>query len=300
MFEVLKREKAGFTAVTKLVKGCWVNCVNPSGDELNYFRSLLGVPEDFLASVQDPEEIPFIERHDNRLLVLVRVPVKVSDDVPYRTVPLGLVLSKDFFASLCFDENDALQKFRSDAYEFSGLQPLLKMLYSVARTFLSHLKEINREIYSTEKDLEKSTRNKDLLELFALEKSLVYFSMAIANNRLVLEKLGRIVPKKDKDLFDDVGQEFKQAAGMAKIYSITLTVMMDTFGSVISNNLNVVIKALTSITIILMIPTLVASVYGMNVELPFQHSPHAFLIILVGSVLLSLLGVIVFWKRALF
>ncbi|MBW3016016.1 magnesium transporter CorA family protein [Candidatus Woesearchaeota archaeon] len=300
MFEVLKRDKAGFSAVTKLVKGCWVNCVSPSGEELNYFRSLLDVPDDFLASVQGPEEIPFIEKRENRLFVLVRVPVKVSEDVPYRTVPLGLVLSKDCFASLCFHDNDVLQRFRSDVYEFIGLEPVLRMLYCVARTFLSHLKEINKEIYSTEKDLEKATRNKDLLELFEIEKSLVYFSMSIANNRLVLEKLGRIVSRRDKDLFDDVSQEFKQAAGMAKIYSITLTVMMDTFGSVISNNLNTVIKALTSITIILMIPTLIASVYGMNVELPFQHSPHAFLIILVGSVLLSLFGVFVFWRRALF
>ena len=155
-----------------------------------------------------------------------------------------------------------------------------------------------------EKELHKAMKNVELIKLLNLEKSLVFFTTSLSSNEFMMEKLQRTglvaMSPDDKEFLEDIIVENKQAIDTASIYSNILSGMMDAFASVISNNLNVVLKFLTSITIIVMIPTLVASIYGMNVELPFQHSQHAFLIITIISLIISLTGVMIFIKRKWF
>ena len=173
-----------------------------------------------------------------------------------------------------------------------------------AKLYLTYLKEINKKIHDTQEDLEKSTKNREIINLLGLEKSLFYFSTSLKGNGVLIEKLYRngIYAKspENKEILEDAIDENKQAIEMTSIYSNILSGMMNAFGSVISNNLNMVIKFLTSITIILMIPTLIASIYGMNVGLPLQGEEGAFVIIMAISLLFSILGIFVFLKRDMF
>lgn len=297
MIEIYKIAK-GVQQINKPEKGSWIRYTQPTEQELEQLKKT--IPEDFLTSVQDSDEIPFIEKHGKQLLVLIRIPIKTGEkEIPYKTIPMGLILTKDQFITICNHENELIPRFKTYKTEYKGMQPLLRMMYASARTYLAYLKEINKEIYTTEQDLEKTTKNKDLLELFELEKSLVYFSTAISSNRVIIERIEKLIPETDQELHDDLTQEYKQASYMTKIYSIVVNSTLDTYSSIISNNLNKVIKALTIITIILMLPTLVASIYGMNIELPLQHSPHAFPLIILGSLALTLAGIILLRKKAL-
>lgn len=298
MMELLKTGKTGYEQTNKIATANWIRLISPTTEELEQIKKLTDAPEDFLLAVQDADEIPFIERDGTNLFVLIRIPIK-SDHVPYKTAPLGIILTKNKFVTISYHENEVIPRFKTYKPTATGIQTLLKILYATARTYIAYLKEINKQIHSAEEDLEKATKNEDLLELFELEKSLIYFSTSISNNRVIVERLNKLITKKDKELWDDVLQEYRQAAYTTKIYSIVITSTIDTFGSIISNNLNKVVKRLTVITVILMIPTLVASMYGMNVELPLQHSPHAFYITITVSVLLSIIGVIFLRKKGL-
>jgi len=193
---------------------------------------------------------------------------------------------------------------KTHKFKLKGMNPLLNMFLASARIYLNHLKEINKEMYATQENLEKSTTNAEIMQLLELEKSLIFFSTSLRSNQLILERMSKYrgIAKvyENRELCEDVMQENKQAISMTKIYSIVLTTMMDAFGTVVSNNLNRVMRALTSVTIILIIPTLVASVYGMNVDLPFQNHPQAFWIVIIISFIFSICGIIFFWRKELF
>jgi magnesium transporter len=181
---------------------------------------------------------------------------------------------------------------------------VLLLFLRTSLLFLRYLKEINRMTTAIENDLHRALRNVQLIRLLNMEKSLVFFITSLRSNALMLEKFNTSgclrMNEDDRDIFEEVVIENKQAIEMANIYTSILSGMMDAFASIISNNLNVVIKLLTTVTIILMIPTLVASIYGMNVELPFQHSQFAFLIVIAFSIMVSILGIAVFWRKEFF
>ena len=181
---------------------------------------------------------------------------------------------------------------------------MLYVLLETAIQYLTYLREINRSVDAVEDKLEKSTRNRELLQLLKYQKSLVYFTTALHSNDLVMERLQRMRMfnqyVEDEDLLEDVRTENQQALQTTNIQTEILSSTMDTFASIISNNLNVVMKFLTSVTIILMLPTLVVSIYGMNVPLPFEHSHHAFLIVISLSVMMAVLGAVIFIKQKLF
>jgi magnesium transporter len=184
------------------------------------------------------------------------------------------------------------------------IETILNIFLITARKYLFQLRQINRQTFILQGELEDSTRNEDLLKLLTLEKSLVYFDTSLRTNNYVINRLNlmRIFTKfeENKELLEDVQIEFKQALEMTSTYSNILATMRTGFETVISNNLNRVMKTLTSITLILMLPTLVASIYGMNVNLPFQNSPNAFAITMGISVLISLVGTLIFWRKELF
>jgi len=181
---------------------------------------------------------------------------------------------------------------------------ILQILSRAATVYLNYLKKINRQTTEIENRLHKSMKNEELINLLDFEKSLVYFSTSLRSNELVMDRLYRsgLLTKfeEDEDFLEDLIIENKQALEMTNIHSNILSSMMDAFASVISNNLNMVMKFLTSVTIILMIPTLIASIYGMNIRLPFARSSHAFAITIGASIMLSLIGVFIFIKRKWF
>ncbi|MBS4535146.1 magnesium transporter CorA family protein [Clostridium sp. D2Q-14] len=290
--------------------GCWIDLTNPTDEELNKVHKELNVDMDFLKAPLDDEETSRLEIEDNQTFILVDIPMVEKEDSSYvySTFPLGIILYKKYIITICLKENSIVEQFVEGKvksfYTFKKTRFVLQILYRMAARYLIYLKQINKISNSIEKQLHKSMKNKELIQLLDLEKSLVYFSTSLKANDIVMEKIlksesVKLYPE-DEDLLEDVLIENKQAIEMASIYSNILSGMMDAFASVISNNLNIVMKVLTSITIVMSIPTMIASFYGMNVGLPLQNSPYAFLMILGGSIALSAIVVIILVRKNMF
>jgi len=307
MITVLKGEKGGFERIDELTPDVWVNLVNPTPDEITRIEGQLNIPRDFLTAALDIDEKARTDREESAQLILLRIPhpQKPPEDVPFVTVPLGIILTASSIVTVCTEESEIIQDFLTG--QIAGWSTakrnrfLLQLLLRTATRYLRHLRQIDKQIDILEDKLQLSMRNRELLELLRYQKSLILFTTALKSNELMMERLqkGRIFDKypDDQELFDDVLTENQQAIEMVGISNNILSQMMDAFASIISNNLNVVMKFLTSATIILMLPTLVASFYGMNVRLPLQGSPYAFLFTLAVSFVLSLVLVLVFLKK---
>ncbi len=297
--------------INEITKGCWVNMISPSEDEINLVANKLNIPLDFIKDALDDEERSRIEREDNSVLIIVDFPYITHDDAGlpiYETIPIGMVITDECFITVSLKETPILGDFYNNKIKgfFTNKKTRfsLQILFSIATYYLRYLKQINKKTDEIERGLHQSMKNKELYALLALEKSLVYFTTSLKSNKIVLEKLLRLSHLKmydeDKELLEDVIIETQQAIEMGEIYSSILSGMMDAFASVISNNLNIVMKFLTSITIILALPTMIASFFGMNVVLPFQDKPYAFSIILLMVFLLSCVTIFIFWKKKLF
>ena len=287
----------------------WVHVVNPTRDEICTLQTTYGIDPDILTDILDMDELSRIEKDGDTTFILLRLPVcDPAQEISYFTVPLGVVIKPDCIVTVCQHEVELLggfQNSRGRVMRLSGaVSFVLNLFYYSAVYFLRHLKEINRKTAIIEQDLQKSVKNNELIRLLRMEKSLVYFTTALKSNELVLETIMKERAFKlspdDLDLLEDVIQENRQAIEMANIYSNILSGMMDAFASVISNNLNVVMKRLTVISLVLMFPTLIASLYGMNIGLPLQQEPWAFAAIAGGSVALGVLIFTVFRKLKLF
>ena len=221
---------------------------------------------------------------------------------------MGLLFIKDMIITICLQENEVLRDLVENRIKTLSLVNrktfLLSVLFRASFYFLRYLKDINRRTSQVEKELQRAVRNNELIQLLTMEKSLTFFTTSLKSNEFLLEKIRKSnllkLTEEDVELIDDVVTENRQAIEMANIYSNILSGMMDAFASVISNNLNVVMKQLTSISLILMIPTLIASVYGMNIELPYQHNPWAFAGILIGSGVIALVSIVIFRRKQFF
>ncbi|MFH1616187.1 MAG: magnesium transporter CorA family protein [Planctomycetota bacterium] len=310
MIEVFKTIENKSRRIDEFQKDSWINVSSPTKAELEKLSRELNIPLDFLTDPLDVDERARSDKEGECIQIILRTPLHDEDntDIPFVTLPVGIILAGDLIISVCYRENNILNDFINNRIKsFSTANRsrfILQIFLRTALAYLNHLKEINKRTTGVEKELHRAVKNEKLIKLLNLEKSLVFFTTSLGSNEFMMEKLQRtgLVPMSpdDKELLGDIIVENKQAIEMASIYSNILSGMMDAFASVISNNLNVVVKLLTAITIILMIPTLVASIYGMNVELPFQHSPHAFLITSCISLTLSVIGVMVFIKRKWF
>jgi magnesium transporter len=300
----------GYIEITEPIKNCWINVINPTEEEIKKLSIDFNLPDDLITDILDSDERPRVELEDEFTLVILRIPVEVfNNGVPFTTIPLGIFLKEDYTVTVCLQDNEVLpigqpsplrEQYRqiTDKINF-----ILRLFLRSGNLYLRYLKQINQLTYTIEQDLEKSIKNKELNKLLKMEKSLVFFITSIKANEIVLAKLRnakKITSEINEDLLEDAIIENKQALEMAQIYSDIQSGMMDAFASVISNNLNVVMKQLTVISIILMIPTLIASVFGMNVPNFIEDSSFAFPIIIVGSLLLSIVGVILFRKRQWF
>ena len=301
MITIYKKTDNGLESLMEPTIGSWINVIDPNGNEIACLARL-GIPHDYITYSLDLDERPRAEREGGDQLILLRVPVYQScpDEAPYITVPLGIILTPDFLLTVCKCNNEILEEFslgRIRGFTTSKRNRfILQLLMCNANKYLSYLRQITKAVDILEDQLQQSTRNKEVLELLKYQKGLTYFTTALKSNELMLERLQRSQIFKaypeDEDLLEDVITENQQAIEMTNIASNILSSMMDAFASIISNNLNSIMKFLASITIVLSLPTIIASFYGMNVQLPLQEHPFAF----TFTLLLSLgIGVGTLW-----
>jgi magnesium transporter len=287
-----------------------VRAVSPTAEEVSLLSGRLNVPTDFLTAATDRDERPRVEIEDSCRLIIVRIPHReASSDTPYTTLALAVILTPSHIVTVCSEASTMWADLVTARNRIPSPDKQMFFLCSVflhiARQYLTFLRHIRDESDTVEDAIHGSMKNEMMIRMLNLEKCLVYFTTSLRANEPIWDRFRRInggeqLTEQEQELADDVRVEFRQAQELANIYSNILSGMMDAFASIISNNLNVVMKFLTSITIILMLPTLVASLYGMNVELPFQHSPHAFLITLGVSLVLAIVGVGIFLKKKWF
>lgn len=305
MRQYLYCESAGFVEKTEWQPNSWVNVVCPDQADFKFLTETLHVPQSFLDDVADTDERPRTEMEDNWLLTILRIPVLVHDapdGIPFTTVPIGIMTNNDIIVSVCYYHTEMLPDFiehtrRKNVFVRNKLDLILRLIYSSAVWFLKYLKQIYNDVNEAEKELERSIRNEDLLRMMRLQKTLVYFNTSIRGNEVMIGRLKSIFQDTDfldVELMEDVLIELRQANSTVNIYSDILTGTMDAFASIISNNVNAIMKRMTSLSITLMIPTLIASFYGMNVDIHLDSFPHAFVAIVAASVLLSALTFIVF------
>jgi magnesium transporter len=289
----------GLLPLNSFEKGCIVHVTDPTPSELSTLRTALKVPDDFLADIIDVDERSRMEVEDDQLLMVYRIPFQnQSNGFPFTTIPLGIVLSKEELVIICQKNNEVLDDFFSRSGKGivieNKIDLILHLFMRTTMFYNRYLKQINNQTGLIEQELEKSTRNKELHRLLKMEKCLVYFTTSLRSNEMMMVKLKSSKWVRDfefsQDLLDEAMIENRQAIEMAKIYSDIQSGMMDAFASVISNNLNIVMKQLTIITIILMIPTLIASFYGMNVPNKLENSRYAFWCILGGSAVVATLA----------
>ncbi|GHT68049.1 magnesium transporter CorA [Spirochaetia bacterium] len=301
MITIRIQDDKGLIEADEVSKGCWIDARNVSRQDLVRLEKEFAIAGELLTDIMDADEQARIEKEDDYTAIIVRLPVcDESLEIPFFTVPLGIILFSDKVVTICQNSSDALEdiiKNRVRGFSIKNKSSfVLNLLGRGAFTFLKSLKELNKRTNAIERELQRSIKNNELIQLLSLQKSLVYFTTSIKTNELLLEKLQKsplIKFKEDeKELLEDVVTENRQAIEMANIYSSILTGTMDAFASVISNNLNIVMKRLTIVSIVLMIPTLIYSFFGMNVDLPFATEPLVVYSILIISLLVSIFGAI--------
>ncbi|MDR1211679.1 MAG: magnesium transporter CorA family protein [Spirochaetaceae bacterium] len=284
-----------------ITENCWIDARNVTKNDLERLEKEFGIDGELLNDIMDADEQSRIEKEDEYVSIIIRIPVyDEAYEVAYYTLPLGIILFPDKVVTICQRSGDMLDSLLRNRIRGFTIKNrtlfVLNLLGRAAFTFLKTLKELNKHTNAIERELQKSVKNNELIQLLAVQKSLVYVTTSVKTNELLLEKLQKTsilrFKGEEREILDDVATENKQAIEMANIYSSILTGTMDAFASVISNNLNIVMKRLTIVSIVLMIPTLITSFFGMNVRLPFQGSGRATVGILVISLLASILGAV--------
>ncbi len=306
MITFFKNTDNGIEILSEPINNCWINVVDPTPAEIAHLQEL-GLPQDYITYPLDMDERARTERENGDLLIILRVPYYQGEnvDVPYTTIPLGIIINSHYIVTVCRCNNVIIQEFASGRVKSLSTGKryrfVLRILLNTANKFLSYLRDITKAVELLEDELQQSTRNKEVLGLLKFEKSLTYFTTALKTNELLMERLQRSqmfnTYPEDEDLLEDVLTENQQAIEMTNIQSNILSGMMDAFASIISNNLNSVMKFLASMTIVLSLPTLVASVFGMNITLPLEDHGLAFPIIMGSTLLVSAIVVFIFYKR---
>lgn len=272
-------------ATDEIKAGVWINLINPTESELQRVSRSTGINYDFLKDPLDDEEIPRMEVDDDQILMIISIPVIDKDsEVIYDTVPLGIAVNNDYIVTICLEDANLLQEISSSRTKsiatFKKTRFVFEIFHRKTYLFLKYLRDINERNTQIEGSLHRAMKNKGMILLLNLQKSLLYFSTALHSNDKVLQRLLRSKALKmyeeDEDLLEDVIIENRQAIEMADVYRSISASTMNSLASLISNNLNNVLKFLTAITIILAIPTMLASFWGMNVPVPLADNPLAF------------------------
>ncbi|HEY3385025.1 MAG TPA: magnesium transporter CorA family protein [Saprospiraceae bacterium] len=308
-------EDGRLTELDKPVLSCWVNVSPPfEPDELETLSEDFAIPLDFLTDSLDIDERSRYEREDDVRLILINTPmlndIDLDNEAIYITAPVGIILTQDHILTICPHENPIIQRFIDGRVK--GFDPakeqmfVLHILEQNVLRFMDSLKKLNLQRNVIENELYHSSRNSELKQLLRIEKSLVYFVNALGSNELLKIKMKRTdflrlgENEEEADFFEDIIIDNGQALSMANIYTNILSGTMEAYASIVSNNLNTFVQRLTVITIILMVPTLVASFFGMNVKLPFEATTGAFYIILIFAATFSLFLVWFFRRKNIF
>ncbi|MGG7179014.1 magnesium transporter CorA family protein [Clostridium paraputrificum] len=298
------------TLSDNIENGSWINVVAPSDEELILISKKTGVPLEFLKAPLDDEETSRIDIEDGNIIVIVDIPFTEMEDnsLTYDTYPLAIIHTETQLITVCLKNSKVLTDFINGKiksfFTFKKSRFILQILNRISTYYLLYLRQIDKKSVMIEKRLHKSMKNRELIQLHSLEKSLVYFSTSLKANEITLEKMLKLeIMQKyedDKDVLEDVIIENKQAIEMTEIYSNILASTMDFFASVISNNLNIVMKVLASVTILMAIPTIMSGIYGMNVALPFADNPYAFFIVMGITIGICGLVALLLFKKDMF
>lgn len=313
MIKIFRTIDGGIHQVNEAQEGCWVAMINPTATEILEMASAYDIEQDDLRAPLDEEERSRIAVEDHYTMILVDIPIieERNDKDWFGTIPLSIILTDDMIFTVCLEDTPVLSAFMDGRirsfFTYKKTRFILQILYRNATMYLRYLRIIDKKSEVVEEKLHRATRNEELVELMELEKSLVYFTTSLRSNEVVLEKLMKTASveqfPEDADLLEDVIIENKQAIEMANIYSGILSSMMDVYASMISNNMNTIMKFLTTVTIVMTIPTMIFSAYGMNLKslsMPFADSPLGFPIVILISLVLSLVVAIIFQKKDLF
>jgi magnesium transporter len=305
MLTIYKTIEQGLEQIESMANGAWVKVVDPTPEEIEKLVNW-GIDVDYINYSLDFDEMPRMERDDDYTFILIRIPHRQPDsDIPYITIPLGIMIKSNFIVTICRYDKDMFKVLANGKYRLlktaKRYRFTLYIFLETATRYLTHLREINRSTEAIEDKLQKSTRNREVLDLLKYQKSLTYFATALRSNEVMMERVQRTqifnYYEEDQDLLEDVLTENQQAIQMTNIATELLAAMMDAFASIISNNLNAVMKILAAITIMISLPTIVASFYGMNVDLPFQTHAQAFWLTVGISVVLIGLAAMIFYRR---
>ncbi|MDR2266198.1 MAG: magnesium transporter CorA family protein [Christensenellaceae bacterium] len=278
------------------LKDKWVHLTNPTDREIELLMRATGAPEDMLKAALDDEERARTEFDDGFMLTLFDIPVieEESTYFSYNTMPLGHIVGNGALITVCLKENSIIHTFMNGRVKNCDISNkarfLFQLLYSSHVKYLQYLRQIDKSSQRIQTELHKSTKNKELIQLLDLENSLVYFSTSLRANNVILEKLPKInkdINEDDAELLEDARIENRQALDMCNIYRDILSGTMDAYASVISNNLNIIMRVLTSVTVLISVPTLIASFWGMNTGVPFEGKPWGFWIVIAFATVVT-------------
>lgn len=311
MLAFYKNGVQGLVQMQQLEEDCWINLCAPSEEELAQVEEATGVLPEFLRAALDEEERSRIDSDEDQTMVLVDIPRVELDgkNYLYSTLPMAIIHLPDYVITVCLMESslirDIVEGRVRNVETHKKTRFILQLLYRNATRYLWYLRQIDHASNRVQAELQRSYRNKELLQMMTLEKSLVYFSTSLMSNEAVLERLVKVSYIKkypdDEELLDDVIIENKQAIEMCAIFRDILSGTMDAYASIISNNLNIVMKLLASVTIIISLPTLVTGAFGMNVEgIPFAGHPLGFWIVMGIALGISVVSGIVMWRKKMF
>lgn len=305
MLTIYKTTEQGLEQLDSMANGTWVKVVDPTPEEIQKLVDW-GIDADYINYSLDLDEMPRMERDDEYTFILLRIPhSQPESDIPFITIPLGIMIKGNTIVTICRYDKEMFKVLANGKYRLlktgKRFRFALYIFLETATRYLTHLREINRMTEAIEDQLQKSTRNREVLELLKYQKSLTYFATALRSNEVMMERVQRTqifnYYEDDQDLLEDVLTENQQAIQMTNINTEILSSMMDAFASIISNNLNGVMKALAAITIIINVPAVVAAFYGMNVALPGETHPLAFLTVIGISLSLTVIAIFIFYKR---
>lgn len=297
--------------LNNIESGCWINIVAPTDQELLLISNKTRVSIEFLRAALDYEEISRLEIDDNNTLIIIGIPFTEMEDnsLTYDTYPLAIIHTKEEIITVCLKNNKVLKDFIdgkvNSFFTFKKSRFILQILYKISSLYLHYLMQIDKKSLIIQKKLYRSMKNKELINLLSLKNSLVYFSTTLKSNDITLDKMLKLefITKyeEDTDILEDVIIENKQAIEMANIYSSILSGTMDAFASIISNNLNIVMKFLTSVTLVMSIPTMISGLFGMNVNVPFRAGTplgdYGFQIVVAITLFFCFLAIFILRKK---
>ena len=300
--------QGGLSQLETWQPNCWIQVTCPTEEDQQMLEEEYKIPDYFLSDISDTDERARYEYDDGWMLIILRIPYvkEIRSRTPYTTVPLGIIHKRDVTITVCYYETNMMidfvsfQQKRGEGFT-DYVDMIFRLFLSSAVWYLKRLKQISMLIDKAKRNLDREVNNESLIGLSRLQDSLTYFNTSIRGNETLLSKLKfkLQIDELDADLIEDVNIEMTQARETTNIYSNILESTMDTYQSIINNNMNTIMRTLTSVTIILMLPTLVASFFGMNLINGMENSPVGFVVAIIISILISVISLLVFRHKRL-